>query len=175
MNHFEILEIETLNYRMYLFNVYTVGFGASYLLVHNFYQELKTKYLLTYVFFYRCRSIKFCGRHCQRSEFKNHNEICNFISSSTKDLKKIEETYQKFKLSPSAAPQNILKTQVGDFWELTDHQYWEKTLDSGMWPRAYLIKRLKLATALWRVADSTNLGKYFDLCRLFLLIYNLCM
>ena len=46
----------------------------------------------------RCRSIRYCGRSCQRSEFKMHNDDCQFIKNTIDELLKIEETYKQFKL-----------------------------------------------------------------------------
>lgn len=108
----------------------------------------------------RCRSIRYCGRACQRSEFKKHNDDCQFIKNTIDDLAKIEETYKQFKLSSTGAPQNIWQTQVGDFWVHANDQFWEKDGSrKNVWPRDYLKLRHKLVTALWRVAD-TNLGNY---------------
>ena len=104
---------------------------------------------------------RYCGRACQRSEFKKHNDDCQFIKNTIDDLAKIEETYKQFKLSSTGAPQNIWQTQVGDFWVHANDQFWEKDGSrKNVWPRDYLKLRHKLVTALWRVAD-TNLGMDF--------------
>lgn len=118
----------------------------------------------------RCRSIKYCGRSCQRSEFKNHNDDCQIIKTTTDDLTKIEESFRKFKFSAACTPQDILRTKVGDFWEFADTEFWDEKVAKSeaqkskvqmgkIWPREYLIKRMELVTALWRVAD-TNLGNF---------------
>lgn len=109
----------------------------------------------------RCRSIRYCGRSCQRSEFKKHNDHCQFIKNTIDELLKIEETYKQFKLSSTGAPQNIWETEVGDFWAHANDQFWEKSGGgpATTWPREYLKKRMRLVNSLWIVAD-TNLGNH---------------
>ena len=75
-------------------------------------------------------------------------------------------------MSASSAPIDFFTTKVGDFWSYADPQFWDEkmALSEGQvpkaklnidkyWPRDYMIKRMELVSALWRVAD-TNLGWY---------------
>jgi len=82
------------------------------------------------------------------------------------ELAKIEESYKRFYMSATSAPQNILRTKVGDFGMFKDDQFCDeklarksKTKSGQTWPWDYLVKRMELVSALWRVAD-TNLGNY---------------
>jgi len=114
----------------------------------------------------RCRAVKYCGRNCQRNDFKKHDSLCQSIKKVQDELTKIEGTFKKFKLSDGSSPQNIFETQIGDFWNYTNSQHGDDK-DRPVWPQEYLKKRKEMVDVLWQIAD-TNAGNNYDATQMIL-------